>query len=172
MQNIETSELLNIVEFSIKHAYDKQRNSKLKLIEYFSLTDLKPNELAGLGYNCRGMGKCNFLIKYTSENYFALVQANVQNVINGRFVYNGHELTLEEKIDILEKLKSEGYPMLEGVVNEANRLYIEEGIDAISKEEIKERLLKNYNEKASKEGFTEKYFQDRMSGYKSIKKRI
>ena len=172
MQNIETIELLNIVEFSIKHAYDKQRNSKLKLIEYFSLTDLKPNELAGLGYNCRGMGKCNFLIKYTSENYFALVQANVQNSINGRFVYNGYELTLEEKMDILEKLKSEGYPMLEGIVNEAKRLYIDEGIDAISKEKIKERLLKNYNENAFKEGFTEEYFKDRATGFKQKKKKI
>ena len=48
----------------------------------------------------------------------------------------GHELTADEKLTIYDKIKEEGFPTQEGIYNYAARLFVTQGVEAISKEEI------------------------------------
>lgn len=46
---------------------------------------------------------------------------------------------------MVEKLKEEAFPLLEGTLMEGSRYYVCKGLAAISKEEIQKELLDSYN---------------------------
>lgn len=133
--------LLKIVEYGLGKYRNSQTNVKMNLIEYYSLTDLEPHSLESLAYKENQDELAKQIHRFGMENYWARKAVDMSEKLRLTHSIRGHELTQDEKLTIFEKLLSEGYPIVEGIYNVAARIYVNEGIDAVSKEKISEPLI-------------------------------
>lgn len=140
-----TSELIDIIEYGIKYYRDSRDDIRFGLMEYFSLTDIEPNDLAKIASKekTRGVSVC---IRTFSENsYWVLKEIDISSKMHHFHSVKDHEMQPDEKLAVVEKLESEGFPIREGVYNRAVYLYVTRGIDSISKERIREEVINAYN---------------------------
>ena len=142
---MEDLELLNIVEWGLRAYRDKNLGNKFGLMEYYSLTDLEPNILARMARRNKKASLANSLLKFTEDFYWLRQEINMSEKLKLLHAAGGHELTADEKLSIYDKIKEEGYPTFEGIFNYSARLFASQGIDSISKEEIRTRVIDSYN---------------------------
>lgn len=143
---MEDLELLNIVEWGLRAYRDKNLGNKFGLMEYYSLTDLEPNILARMARRNKKASLANSLLKFTEDFYWLRQEINMSEKLRLLHAAGGHELTADEKLSIYDKIKEEGYPTIEGIFNYSARLFVSQGIDSISKEEIRTRVIDSYND--------------------------
>ena len=115
-------------------------------MEYYSLTDLEPNVLARMARRNKKASLANSLLKFTEDYYWLRQNVNMTEKLRLMHAAAGHELTADEKLTIYDKIKEEGFPTQEGIYNYAARLFVTQGVEAISKEEIRTRIMTSYND--------------------------
>lgn len=142
---MEDLELLNIVEWGLKSYRDKNLGNKFGLMEYYSLTDLEPNVLARMARRNKKASLANSLSKFTEDFFWLRQEIKMSEKLRLLHAAGGHELTADEKLSIYDKIKEEGYPTFEGIFNYSARLFVSQGIDSISKEKIRTKIIDSYN---------------------------
>jgi len=142
-------ELLKVVDYAFREYKDDKLGNKFGLMEYYSLTDLDPNELAKLARRHDKVSLSNSLLKFDNAFSWLKLEAPMNERLRLYHAVAGHELTPEDKLTICDKLKSEGYPLMDGIYNYAARIYVTQGVDAISKEVISDKIIKFYNKRHS-----------------------
>ncbi len=142
---MEDLELLNLVEWGLKSYRDEKLGNKFGLMEYYSLTDLEPNILARMARRNKKASLANSLSKFTEDFFWLRQEINMSEKLRLLHAAGGHELTADEKLSIYDKIKEEGYPTFEGIFNYSARLFVSQGIDSISKEEIRTKIIDSYN---------------------------
>ena len=142
---MEINELLDVVEYSIKNYYNDQAKTKFSLIEYYSLTDIKPTHLEKIAHSIGRNSSVLWLRDFGLQYSWLLQDINVSQRLNNFHAIGNYELTTDDKLSIIDKLKEEGYPLCEGVYNSAARIFVHEGIDAISKEKISKQVTEFYD---------------------------
>lgn len=143
---MEELELLNVIEWGLRAYRDKKLDNKFGLMEFYSLTDLEAKQVARLARKYKKASLANSVLKFNEDYYWLRQNVNMSEKLRLMHAAAGHELTADEKLTIYEKLQSEGFPNQEGVFNYAARLFVTEGVDSISKEGIKTRVMTAYNE--------------------------
>lgn len=143
---MENLELLNIVEYGLKAYRDDKLDSKFGLAEYYALTDLEPNQLSRVARRNKKASLANSLLKFADDYYWLRQPVKMDEKLRLLHAVAGHELTQDEKLTIYDKLKEEGFPIMEGIFNYAARLFVTQGVDSISKEKIREKVVNYYNE--------------------------
>lgn len=143
---MEDLELLNIVEYGFNNYIDDKLNNKFGLMEYYSLTDLEPNQLSRVARRNKKASLATTLLKFSEDFYWLRQPVKMDEKLKLLHAVAGHELTQDEKLTIHDKLKEEGFPLIEGIFNYAARLFVTQGIDSISKEQIREKIVKFYND--------------------------
>lgn len=138
-------ELLNVVEWGLRAYRDEKLGNKFGLMEYYALTDLEPNLLARSARRNKKASLANSLLKFTEDYYWLRQEVNMSEKLRLLHAAAGHELTSDEKLTIYDKLKEEEFPTQEGVYNYAARLFVTQGVEVISKEEIRTRVINAYN---------------------------
>lgn len=142
---MDEKELLNIVEHSLRLYKDEDLGNRFGLMEYYSLTDLSPIELSKIARKNKKISLCNSLTKFNEDNYWLRQPVKMNEKFTHFHSINGHELTEDEKLTIYEKMQQENYPLLEGIYCYAARVYVNKGVDAISKEQVREKVKNFYN---------------------------
>ena len=142
---MEDLELLNIVEWGLKSYRDKNLGNKFGLMEYYSLTDLEPNVLARMARINKKVSLANSLSKFTEDFFWLRKKIKMSEKLRLLHAVGGHELTADEKLSIYDKIKEEGYPTFEGIFNYSARLFVSQGIDSISKEKIRTKIIDSYS---------------------------
>lgn len=142
---MEINELLDVVEYSIKNYYNDKSKTKFNLIEYYSLTDMKPKELERIAH-AQGRNSAVLWLRDFGYRYFwSMQETDVPQRLKLFHAIGEYELTADDKLSIVDKLKEEGYPIYEGIYNSAARIFVHEGIDAISKEKISKQVTEFYD---------------------------
>ena len=142
---MEDLELLNIVEWGLKSYRDKNLSNKFGLMEYYSLTDLEPSVLARMARRNKKASLANRLSKFIEDFFWLSQEIKMSEKLRLLHAVGGHELTADEKLSIYDKIKEEGYPTFEGIFNYSARLFVSQGIDSISKEKIRTKIIDSYN---------------------------
>lgn len=144
----EINETLDIIDFGLKY-YEKGtcngKPKRINLLEYFAITPYLPSELSRIAFYKKRNGLGATITEFKTKYWTKLLPLDMEARVNCFYSKNGHVFTPEEKYDICGKLMSEGYPILEGVWEQAARVYMEKGLDGISKSEVSKNLLEAYN---------------------------
>jgi len=142
---MEIKDLLKVVGYAINFYRDNEYNNKFGLMEYYSLTDIEPRELAKYAREDNNKYLSSSIIHFDVNNYWLKVEVNMKQKFKFHHSINGYELTDEDKLTIFEKLKSENLPLMEGIFDYAAIQYVTKGVDSISKEQIKNKVIEAYN---------------------------
>lgn len=135
------NELLDVIEYGLTYYRSESSNQAMNLIEYFSFTDITPLELSKLAFKQENRKMGLYLLDFSERNYWLLKPLDLSKKLNLYHSIKDYVLTPEDKINIKEKLEQEGYPLLEGVFDQAARSYVTEGIDSISREKIRDSII-------------------------------
>lgn len=142
---MDINDLFDVIEYGFKYYINDKTNQKISWLEYFSLVDVNPKELAKIasahGFNSLAvcLRGCNF------KSYWHLREIDVEERLSSRHSINGYELTQDDKLTIIEKLKEEDLPLLNGIYDVAVRQFVIEGIDALSKDYVRDNIIDSYN---------------------------
>ena len=139
------NEVLDVIEYGVKYYRNPITGNKINLIEYYSLTDLSPVELGKIALaNKRPM--LNLALReFDDKCYWLLKPVDMEARLRLFHSIKGRELTADDKLTIKEKLEQEGFPFVDGVYDIAARLYVNSGVDSISRENIRNSMISNYN---------------------------
>lgn len=147
---MDINEVLNAVEYGIKGYYNKNTSKKMNLLEYYSITDITPRELSTIAGNMGRQGLHFVIREYNEINYWLQKPLDLPSRLKLFYSVKGYELTPDDKIAIADKLKEEGFPLLDGIFDLAIRYYCQSGIESISKEKIRNDFIKEYNSNCSR----------------------
>ena len=136
-------ELLEVIEYSFVDHY--KNKTRFGLLQYFSLTDIMPIPLSKIALSKGKRSLARFLNKFDDQNYWNLNELDLEKNIRLLHSVRGHVVTQQEKLNVVEKLKEEAFPLLEGTLMEGSRYYVCKGLAAISKKKKKKELLDSYN---------------------------
>ncbi len=140
-----TDNILDCIEFGIKYS-----KSPFTLLHYYAFTELDPQELSTYASkkrrNSLAVGIRNFGQKATKY----AKKLDEEKVQCCNFGNNERVLTKEELNIIYEKMKYEGYPLLDVVFFEACKRYFLSGIDAISKQNVRKEIIAIRNKTLNK----------------------
>lgn len=134
-------ELYVLLEKELKKRSNVGINEKFNLLDYYSFTSLKPEELAVVARTDKKPSLALNLITFGETFSWLSREINMNDRLKNFYSIYGHEFTPDEKLTIYEKIREEGYPLIDGVYDVAARMYVMEGIDAISKEKIREKVV-------------------------------
>lgn len=136
---MEDKELLKLIDVNLRKHYKKK--SRFDFLQYFSLTDMKPDELRKFASKNGEKALARLLLDYGDNNFWNFKKLDLEQHLRCLHSINGHALTETEKRMVAQKLQEEGFPLLEGTMIDGSRYYMTKGIDAISKEQIRENLI-------------------------------
>lgn len=142
---MDINELLDLLDYVMRFYKDKEHGTRFGVWEYFSLTDLTPNELAEIAVSVKRGRDATRLRAFGEQNLGSLWKSDLQKRINFFHSVDGYELTPDDKMSVFDKLEQEGFPFVEGIVDRAFRYYVREGIDSISMKDTRENIINFYN---------------------------
>lgn len=137
-------ELLDLIEYAMKQYRSNTFGRRAGFIEYYSLTDIPPKELAAIARRQGRKSLSVVLTSFDSDSYYQTREVRMNERLNLFHSVKGYELTQDDKLSIHQKLVSEGYPLIDSIFDMAARYFVEFGIDSISKEQIKEDISSSY----------------------------
>lgn len=140
---MDIDQLLEVMEYSFLNHY--KNKARFGLLQYFSLTDIAPRQLSKIAASKKKRTLSRLLGQFSDQNIWRLKELELEKSISLLHSIHGHVVTQQEKLDVVEKLKEETFPVLEGTLMEGSRYYVCDGIDAISKEQIQSELLECYH---------------------------
>lgn len=140
---MELEELLDIMEYSFANHYENK--TRFGLLQYFSLTEIVPKQLARIAAIEGKKSLARTLHVFNEQNFWNLRPLALDKSIDLLHSIQGHVVTPQEKLNVVTKLKEETYPLLEGTLTEGSRYYVQQGMDAISKKNIQKELLDSYH---------------------------
>lgn len=137
-------QLLDIIEWATKYYIDEKRGTRFGLMEYFSLTDLKPIELADIAVKHKRGKDSIRLREFAAKHFWGLLKSDLNKRVNLFHSVNGYVLTEEDKLDVFTKLQREGFPPLEGIIDKGFSYYVKEGIDSICMTDFRDSVIRSY----------------------------
>lgn len=142
---MQEKDLLDVIEYGIKFYRDKKLGNRFSLLEYYSLTDIKPLDLSRIAYQQKRVS-VGLTLRVFSEKYFWLSRPlDMGSRLNLNHSIKGHELTPDDKFLIKNAIEQEEYPLVDGVFDMMARHYVEHGIEYASKENIRNQVISSYN---------------------------
>lgn len=140
------NETIKIISQGIRY-YESDLGIRFSLLEYYAFTDITPDELAKEAYKEKMRPAATTITKFRDKNFWNSINLNVEETISLYHSINGKELSENDKRIIIETLKDEGYPLLDGIYRVAARNYVNFGVESILKENVRQRVLgKKYHE--------------------------
>jgi len=140
---MEIKTLLDIVNYSINN-YKNEEGNRFSVIDYFSLCDIKVIDLSHIAITSNRKDVSRKLVGFNQKSFLGLLDLDIPQKMKDLHSINGVVLTDEDKLTIIEKIKAEGFPLVEGIYNYVARQYILHGIDSISRDRIRDRVIQNY----------------------------
>lgn len=137
-------ELLDLIEYAMKQYRSTTFGRRAGFMEYYSLTDIPPRELAAIARRQGRRSLSVVLTSFDSASYYQTREVKMDERLTMFHSVKGYELTQDDKLSIYQKLIDEGYPLIDSVFDMAARYYVEFGIDSISKEQIRDDVNSSY----------------------------
>lgn len=151
---MDIKEVLDLVEFGLKYYRNAETGKRMNLMEYYSVTDLSPKDLGKVALK-HGRQTLNiYLREYDDQYYWHMKPLDMQLRMRLFHSVKGRALTAEDKLTIKEKMEQENFPLTDGVFDFAARQYVINGVDSISKEQIRNRIITSFNKAHSIEGIS------------------
>lgn len=145
---MDIKETINVIDYGIKYYHDKNLNMGFTALEYYSITDIPPEELSKIAYKSKMTSQGLAILNFCDKHYWNLKEINKEEKIRNLHSFNGVELTADDKLSIIDKLKRENYPLIEGIYGRTAFLYAN-NIE-FTKESIRQAVLDDYEHKTSK----------------------
>ena len=142
---MQEKDLLDVIEYGIKFYRDKKLGNRFSLLEYYSLTDIKPLDLSRIAYQQKRVS-VGLALRLFSEKYFWLSRPlDMESRLNLNHSIKGHELTPDDKFLIKNAIEQEEYPLIDGVFDMIARHYVNQGIESVTKDIISAQVISAYN---------------------------
>jgi len=139
---MDIKEIIDLVAFGIKRYQEEGTGKRFSLMEYYSITNISPAELAKIAYSNRMQSQGTAILMFSDAQYWLTKDIDIVEKLNHHHSFNNVVLTRNDKLAIVDKMISEEYPLLEGIYNRA-AYYHAYGIN-FSKEMIKNKLEDAY----------------------------
>lgn len=136
-------ETINIIDYAIKYYRDKEFDRKFSLLEYYSITDISPKDLAKIAYKEKMIPQGAAIISFNDLQCWSLKEVDVSTKLKDFHSFNGVELTSDDKLAIVDKINYEGYPLIEGIYDRTAFYYANN--QEFTKESIREKIMNKYN---------------------------
>lgn len=136
---------LKVMEYAVKFYRDEELSRRFSLIDYYALSDISPKELAAVARKQKSVSTSVALVAFDNNTYYGSRPVNMAERLTCFHSVKGYELTVDDKMAIYDKLSQEGYPLMTGIYDVAARYYVMYGIDSISKENIRGKIIESYN---------------------------
>ena len=143
-------EVLDVIEYGIKY-YRSANFIRFGVIEYYSLTDIHPGDLSKIAQCKRGQSLGSALRIFAERQYWNLNEIKEETRLATFYSIHDHELTKDEKLSIISKMKDEGFPLIDGIFDASARIFMSKGIEGISREKIRKDVINEYNFATGKE---------------------
>ena len=157
---MEIKETIDLVAYAIKRYRDPETKRGFSLLEYYSITDLKPKKLATEAFKLKMCSSGTTISAFDEENFWNSADLKMEDRFRLFHSFNGVELTQDDKLSIYERLVSKRYPLLEGVYDR-EAYYYANGID-LSKEDMKNKVIAAYNKDNPHKKITETVIEDNI----------
>jgi len=171
-KELEMNEVLNLLEFGFKYYRNPKTGNRINLLEYYSITDLTPKQLSKEAANIKKHLLNFYLTSFDEKCFFLQRPLDIEARLRLFHSVKGKELTADDKLTIKEKLEQEGFPLFDGVFDLAARYYVESGVDAITKENIRKTIITSYNNAHSFDGKRIELSEEKKQNFSKIRKTV
>lgn len=101
------NKVFEALEYGLKRYSNPRTGGRINLLEYFSLVDEYPLPLAKLASKNGYKSLAVYLRNYSAQASWSFMNLRIDEKLALYHSINGHELTADDKLTVVDKLQSE-----------------------------------------------------------------